>query len=255
MTSLDALDAAQGGPFYVKYGDGARKRLPGPASLPWRELTEVLRPAPAGPVSFVRLVCDGASMPLGKAEELRDAWALHYDLPDHRHAHRLTFLMERYFAEIEFDLTQIPGCPPLGELWRRRRWRFLLNVIDHLPRTSWYSQAVANDEEHAKLLAEAQVEQPGDENAADYSPPLVTFTPEVEMLQMVVNELRILRATYQNANTPKGAPRAEPTLLNWPRTAIQRARALAIRARKKAKHEALVARVLPHKRKTQAPVE
>lgn len=78
---------------------------------------------------------------------------------------------------------------------------------------------------------------------------MVTFTPEVEALQGIINELRVLTAVYINANSSKGSQPVKPALLRGPRTAMQTAMAEAERAHKRAKHEALVARVLPNKRR------
>lgn len=112
---------------------------------------------------------------------------------------------------------------------------------------------MANDEEHAKMLAEAQSRNPRPAGE-DSGPPLVGFTREVEALQLVVNELRLFRTQFINSKQPKGAKQHQPQFLPWPKTALARATAAAERARKMAKHQALVARVLPHKRRTEDDV-
>lgn len=45
----------------------------------------------------------------------------------------------------------------MGELWRSRQWRKLLNLIDHLPMGSFYNEARGDDEELAQLLADQPV--------------------------------------------------------------------------------------------------
>lgn len=110
--------------------------------------------------------------------------------------------------------------------------------------------AVANDPEHAQMLAETQAAQPkaeGDEG--DPGTPLVGYSYEREAIEMVVNELRMLQAAFISANSKPDAPRVQPKLMRGPQTALKKAMAGAEYARKKAKHEALVARVLPRKRK------
>lgn len=100
------------------------------------------------------------------------------------------------------------------------------------------------------MLAEAQAALPKqDQTDEPTAPPMVTFSAEVENLQGVINELRILRALFIQSKSKEGTPTVQPQLLSGPRTALQRAMVAAKYAQRKAKHEALVARVLPHKRK------
>lgn len=129
-------------------------------------------------------------------------------------------------------------------MWLSRRWGQLLRFIDRLPTTSYYHQALANDEEYAAKLAEHYVES--DEKPA--GPSLTKWTPEVEMLARVVNELRILNAAFVMANSSGNAAKPKPEMLHGPTTALQRALAQRRHAERERKHQALVARVLPHKR-------
>ena len=122
-------------------------------------------------------------------------------------------------------------------------------MIDHLPRNSWYSQAVANDEEHAQMLADAQAALPKSDETEDTGTPMVGYSYEREAIEILINEFRQFNANYAAVNSKEGTPRVQPKFMTGPRTALQRAVAGAERARKKAKHEALVARVLPRKRK------
>ena len=75
-----------------------------------------------------------ALMPLWKVHQLVDAWAAAYGLGDTAAAVRLAELLSRYGESIEADLA-LKGWD-LTELWRARRWRFVLNLVDHLPRDS-----------------------------------------------------------------------------------------------------------------------
>lgn len=119
-------------------------------------------------------------------------------------------------------------------MWQSRRWRFLLNVIDHLPRDSWYSQAVANDDEHAEMLLAAR-ERAGAPRGGHH-PPMQTWSAEVEHLVNIEDRLGTLITAVANAN---GARAKLPPPAARPQTAMDR---VVSRQRMNA-HEALVARV------------
>jgi hypothetical protein len=73
---------------------------------------------------------------------------------------RLAGTLIRYGEAIEYDL----ACRgvDLAQEWRSRRWRKLLNLIDHLPAHSAYAEALAADEDLAELI----LSQPRPEGAA-----------------------------------------------------------------------------------------
>lgn len=125
-------------------------------------------------------------------------------------------------------------------LWRRRHFRRLLNLIDHLPRNSHFAEAVANDEEHARLLAEAIPASRGEE----WRPPMSTWSPEVAMLADLIDAVNALKAVVTMANSQKGA--RKPDLKPYPRpgTMLEKVR----REQRRKAHEELVARVLPNRR-------
>jgi len=83
------------------------------------------------------------------------------------------------------------------------------------------------------------------EQGEKWAPPMHTWTPEVDALHKVLDELSMLRYTLVAVNSEKGKAGQPPKPHPRPRTAIERARMRA----KMAAHEALVARVLPHKAK------
>lgn len=118
-------------------------------------------------------------------------------------------------------------------MWQSRRWRFLLNVIDHLPRTSYFSQAVANDEEHALMILRAQE---AGMTTGRSGPSLTHWSPEAERLDSILDGIRALIVATANgagAHLPPPKPVARPT------TALDRVR----HRQRMLKHEALVARV------------
>lgn len=74
--------------------------------------------------------------------------------------------------------------------------RTLLNLIDHLPRTSAYQQAVADDDELADSVGDLG-------GGGTPSIPLAEFSPEVEALAMVVDRLGEVAATILAVNNQK----------------------------------------------------
>jgi hypothetical protein len=124
----------------------------------------------------------------------------------------------------------------LATEWRSRRWRRLLNIIDHLPRTSAYREAVADDDDLARHLLKHSPPDPGrpQRRMSDWS-------PEVEMLTAVLDRLGELVqavAAVGGAKPKKVQPAPRPV------TAYERVR----RNRRAERHRSLVSRVLPHKR-------
>ena len=115
--------------------------------------------------------------------------------------------------------------------WRARRWRELLNRIDHLPRNSAFGQALAQDERLAALMIDADDSAVVVRRMADWS-------PEVELLTVLgdkISELTLTVAASAGVKPGRLQPLPRPAL------AVDRLR----RQRSRAKHAALVARVLP----------
>jgi hypothetical protein len=119
-------------------------------------------------------------------------------------------------------------------MWRQRRWRELLSILEFLPRTSAYAQAMATDAE----LAEQVVQIPEAEGrSTQWTRSHRDYSPEVEMLSAVFDRLgeliRAVAATQgSRAKPPSPAPR--------PVSAIERVRRRAAIE----KHRRLAARVL-----------
>lgn len=239
MGILD-LEAAKGGPFRFTLG-GVPCVLPDPAEMSLQEIVTATR-------------TDGLSltdvrMPFHKAKALVLAWCKHYDLGTPADIDRLLYLLDRYDKHIEYDLQHFAG-EDLVRLWQGRRWRRLLNLIDHLPRHSYYSDAVANDEEHARLLAKAQAERKAQgEEEKPWSPPMTMFTPEVTAIADLIDSVAAMHHTLRLVNSdPKKKQPAPPEPYRRPVTALAGATKRAQFEARKAKHEALVARLLPHKK-------
>ena len=127
----------------------------------------------------------------------------------------------------------------LATEWRSRRWRRLLNIIDHLPRTSAYREAVADDDDLARLLLRYAPPEPGrpQRRMSDWSAEVEVLTAVLDRLGELVQAV----AAVGGAKPKKVPPAPRPV------TAYERARG----NRRAERHRSLVARVLPHKQQTQ----
>lgn len=119
-------------------------------------------------------------------------------------------------------------------LWRTRKWKKILLILEHLPRTSAYAEAMATDERLAKSLAAL----PESTRKAQWRRSYREFTPEVEMLSALfdrVGELIRVTAGVRGARTkqPMSAPRPIPAIDRIKRQSAEE------------KHRRLTARVLP----------
>lgn len=123
--------------------------------------------------------------------------------------------------------------------WQRRRVRYLLSAIDHLPRNSHYAEAVSQDEEHALLLSAALDAAP----ASEYRPPMSTWSPEVAMLADLIDAVNGVRGVLVAANRKPGSPPPEVKAYPRPGTMLEKVR----REQRRKRHEELVARVLPNR--------
>jgi len=185
-------------------------------------------------------------LPWDKAEALFVAWVAHYDLPTHRDARRLAYVVQRYTDALEWDLRVHAAGADLGALWRDRRWRYLLNLIDHLP-TSHYAHAVSQDPEHAKMLAEAMVARKADSNALESpkGPPLHSWSPQMAITADLIDSVNRLHYAIWMSNGGKGVKPDDP--YPRPTSLVVEATREAEYNRRQKVHKSLVARMLPHK--------
>lgn len=101
----------------------------------------------------------------------------------------------------------------LGDLFRRRRWRTLLNLIDGLPPNSHFVDALANDEEAMSALIDAP-ETAARERMAEWS-------PEVQKLAVVIDRLgELIQATVAAGGGKPSKFKPQPR----PMTALDAAR-------------------------------
>ena len=129
----------------------------------------------------------------------------------------------------------------IGALWRSRRWRKLLNLIDHLPQNTWFHQAVSEDVDHAVMLLKAQKEarRRGIEPPPS-GPSMRSWSPEVDALTKVLDAVNNL--SYITAAANGGGKAKKPKVAPRPPTAMERAK---LRLRQE-EHAILVRRMLPH---------
>lgn len=85
-------------------------------------------------------------------------------------------------------------------MWRSRRWRRLLNLIDRLPAACHLADAQAQDAE----LAQVQVEHMDTHRQADPSRSFLEWTPEAELLTYVGDVLNQLVAITVAVNSKDG---------------------------------------------------
>jgi len=146
---------------------------------------------------------------------------------------RLAGLLSQYGGAIEYDLQTICGVD-LADLWRQRRWRKLLSLIDQLPRASRFMEALAADEDLARLYLE---------HADDDEPPpgerWSDWTPERDGLARVEDAIQLLTRTVAAVGGAKNSSPFKPAAR--PRSAMDDVRDVDRRGR----HLSLVQRLTP----------
>jgi hypothetical protein len=234
---LDALDAARGGPFSYRSGGHVYTTVD-PADLSFDAVLMILS---------IGTLLAVPNMPLWKRYALTQRWAAHYDIPTIDQANRLAYVVNRYRADLEYDL-RVHANVDLGEAWRSRRWRTLLATIDRLPSHSYYSEAVSQDPEHARMLAEAMAAAPESDEPASAAPPLRTWTPEVRLLTDILDAVRRVEWATIAVGSPSGKAPKPPQPAPRPKSLLSSATKRAEHDKRLAAHKTLVQRLLPHKR-------
>lgn len=186
-------------------------------------------------------------IPLWKTALIFDRWRAAWELPDAVQAKRLAYLVDHYRAAISHDLA-IHTRYDLGDLWRARRWTLLLDILDRLPAHSQYASTVSMDKEHAAMLAEQLAAQDDDPEAEKSGPSLAGWSQEVAAITNVFDAVRQVQHTLIAVNAEKGKVPDPPKPAPRPSTPLEAAMKSAAFRRRQARHEALVARVLPQKR-------
>lgn len=102
-------------------------------------------------------------------------------------------------------------------MWRKRRWRYLLLRIDHLPRNSAYVEAVSLDEELAAEAAKGPRPKAGGPRMRDWSPELELLTAIADRLGDVVQAVIAVQGGKPPRIRPLPRPQTATDKLNDPR--------------------------------------
>lgn len=180
---LDQLDAEQRGPMGVLV-DGVRVELPAAADLAWKVTALAL----TEPMYFLRAVWpSGRRIDHWKVEQLQQAWVKHNGLVSYDQLRRLVYMLEKYYDGIEFDLRTKVGVD-LGQMWRDRRWRELLNFIDQLPSDSQMNRLLSQDREYMERVLSDQ------RSRSDNAPSMADWSQTNRMLADLIDAVNALTA-------------------------------------------------------------
>ncbi|MER5608335.1 hypothetical protein AB0F93_00065 [Micromonospora tulbaghiae] len=235
LTELD--DERPDEPFIVQLG-GRQVPFRPATGPPWRDLLVALDDWPM----FVELFGPQRRRDIKRVERLPSwamvalvrAWRRHHGLcaTDAEHRQLVGMLSKAaYRNAVERDLRETHRLD-LGQEWRARRWRRLLNLIDGLGRTSHLHEVMTQDDELAEAVLKA--ESKGDEVKPTRR--MREFGPDVEVLSTIADRLGELIVVTGMTKGVKPR-RAEP--MPRPETAYHRARERWVRR----KHNYTVARV------------
>lgn len=245
LEALTLLDAERSERFSLA-GEAHVNLVPA-ADLQWQWVAECAEDDRA----FIEFVAGRRHMPARDIGELRLSWVAHQGLLVGDDLRRLVWMVGTFSRPLAVDLRRLYGVS-LGDLWRDRRWRELLELIDYLPRASWSQMAIANHPEHADRMAKAIAQRRLDTFGTveeDPGPPLVEFTPEVAMLANVVDAISAVRhAIIQVNSSSKGPKPKPPPPMPRPRTLVDRLVEKQERIIRWGKHEALADRLLARRK-------
>lgn len=244
MKNIDFLENGGGG-FRLRYtraGEPVETPLVDPRELHFQNVLMILQEG------HVPMPMDMDHLPIWMPNFVFEHWRAAWDLPTFNDARRLCYMVDNYRAAAAADLLTYTHLD-LGELWRARRWTMLLDVLDRLPPHGWFNATLAMDEKHAEMMAASVAARQASGDAEEdktSGPPLTSWTPEVAAITTLtdaVNSLRHAVIAVQVGNKAGDPPKPMPR----PVTPFQIALKNAEYARKKAKHESLVARLLPNR--------
>ena len=125
------------------------------------------------------------------------------------------------------------------QLWRQRRWTLLLDLIDRLPRDTYYWQVITQDPEHAEMMVKAQerAEREGTAKASP-APPMSSWSPVVDAVTTLTDRVNSLIYVTRASNGDKQVKPPKP--LPRPETALPRIR----NRRRQEQHNKLADRLL-----------
>jgi hypothetical protein len=106
---------------------------------------------------------------------------------------RAVDLINRYGSAIRADLRRFYGLDLLDFFRDTLSARAVLDYLEHLPRTSAYHSAIAEDEELATELAKLPEQKPSPPRLAEFSPELQALAEIRDLLATLIN-VQIARA-------------------------------------------------------------
>lgn len=114
----------------------------------------------------------------------------------------------------------------------------MLELIDRLPRDTYYWQVITQDPEYAEQLVAAQERAEREGKPMSKAPPMSTWSAEVEALTTIADKLSTVVYTLRVVNGDKQAQPPKPTLR--PETAMPSIQ----RKHRQEQHNKLAARLL-----------
>lgn len=108
---------------------------------------------------------------------------------------RLEVILQAFQKPLRADLQETYGVD-LPVLFSQRRYKHLLALIDGLPASSRYVEAMYADEEWRQAIEANSPDTPT-------APPLSTWTAEVNLLAQVVDSLAVITQTLVAVNGGK----------------------------------------------------
>lgn len=114
----------------------------------------------------------------------------------------------------------------------------MLDLIDRLPRDTYYWQVITQDPEHAEMLVKAQERAEREGKPMSAAPPMSTWSTEVETLATIADRIATLGYILRTVNGDKQVQAPKP--MARPETKLPTIK----RHRRKEQHEKLAARLL-----------
>ncbi len=209
--------------------------------LTWGRVAAVL----GDPIMWAALVWPtDIGLPWWKVELVQQAWAQHNGLPAAGQAHRLLYMIQKFGKGIEFDLRNHLSGVSLGELFRERRWRELLNLLDQLPQDTHMNRLLTTDEQYMEAVLGDAEPSKGDEETGPTAPSMANWSQTNALLAVLIDAVNRNTAVTQAMAGAKNS-KFEP----HPRPESAAQKILARRANEVAKrrHQELVSMLLPNR--------
>lgn len=87
----------------------------------------------------------------------------------------------------------------------------MLELIDRLPRDTYYWQVITQDPEHAEMLVAAQERAEREGKKMSSAPPMSTWSAEVEALTTISDRISVLSYILKKVNGDKESQPPKPT--------------------------------------------